>query len=89
MLYYFLRRLIYMVITLWAVSVVAFVVIQLPPGDYLTSYIMELEQDGTEVSKSEIASLRKQYGLDQPVYSQYFYWIYKIVRYGNFGRSFQ
>ena len=89
MLYYFLRRLIYMVITLWMVSVVAFVIIQLPPGDYLTSYIMQLEQEGTMAAEAEIASLRKQYGLDQPVYSQYFYWIYKIVRYGNFGRSFQ
>jgi len=89
MLYYFLRRLIYMVITVWAVSVVAFVIIQLPPGDYLTSYIMQLEEAGTEVSEAEIASLRKQYGLDQPIYLQYFYWIYNIVRYGDFGRSFQ
>ena len=89
MLYYFLRRLIYMVIIVWAVSVVAFVIIQLPPGDYLTSYIMQLEEAGTEVSEAEIASLRKQYGLDQPIYLQYFYWIYNIVRYGDFGRSFQ
>lgn len=78
-----------MVITLWAVSVVAFVVIQLPPGDYLTSYIMELEEAGTEVSEAEIASLRKQYGLGQPIYLRYFHWIYNIVRYGNFGRSFE
>ncbi len=89
MLYYFLRRLIYMVITIALVSVVAFTIIQLPPGDYLTSYLMELEEAGTEVSVSEIASLRKQYGLDKPIYIQYFYWIWKIVRYGNFGRSFQ
>ena len=89
MLYYFLRRLIYMFITLWAVSVVAFVIIQLPPGDYLTSYIMELEEAGNAVSEAEIASLRKQYGLGQPMYLQYFYWIYRIVRYGNFGRSFE
>ncbi|GAH41351.1 unnamed protein product [marine sediment metagenome] len=78
-----------MVITLWVVSVVVFVIIQLPPGDYLTSYIMELEEQGSRVSESEIASLRKQYGLDQPMYLQYFLWIYKIVRYGDFGRSFQ
>jgi len=89
MLYYFLRRLIYMVIIVWAVSVVAFVIIQLPPGDYLTSYIMQLEEAGTEVSEAEIASLRKQYGLDQPIYLQYFYWIYNIVCHGDFGRSFQ
>ena len=89
MLYYFLRRLIYMVIIVWAVSVVAFVIIQLPPGDYLTSYIMQLEEAGTEVSEAEIASLRKQYGLDQPIYLQYFYWVYNIVCHGDFGRSFQ
>jgi len=78
-----------MVIIVWAVSVVAFVIIQLPPGDYLTSYIMQLEEAGTEVSEAEIASLRKQYGLDQPIYLQYFYWIYNIVCHGDFGRSFQ
>ena len=89
MLYYFLRRLIYMFITLWMVSVVAFVIIQLPPGDWLTSYVMELEEVGTEVSEAQIASLRKQYGLGQPMYLQYFHWIHNIVRYGNFGRSFE
>ncbi len=88
MLYYLLRRLIYMVITLWAVSIVAFAIIQLPPGDWLTSYVMELEQTGARVSEAEIASLRKQYNLDQAMYMQYFYWIYKIIRYGDFGRSF-
>ena len=59
MLYYFLRRLIYMVITVAAVSVVAFIIIQLPPGDYLTSHIMQLEEEGTVVSESEIASLER------------------------------
>lgn len=88
MLYYFLRRLIYMAITVWVVSIVAFIIIQLPPGDYLSSYIVRLKQEGTEVSQSEIASLRKQYDLDQPIYLQYFSWTYNILRYGNFGRSF-
>jgi len=89
MLYYFLRRLIYMVITVAAVSVVAFTIIQLPPGDYLTSHIMQLEEEGTLISESEIASLKRQYGLDKPIYVRYFLWIWKIVRYGNFGKSFQ
>ncbi len=89
MLYYFLRRLIYMVITVAAVSVVAFVLIQLPPGNYVTSYIMELEGMGIPVPEAEIASLEKQFGLDKPIYIQYFRWIWKIVRYGDFGRSFE
>jgi len=89
MLYYFLHRLIYMVIVIALVSVVAFVLIQLPPGDYLTSYILQLQATGATVSESEIASLKKQYALDQPIYTQYFLWIWKIIRYGNFGKSFQ
>lgn len=89
MLYYFLRRLIYMFITIAAVSVVTFTIIQLPPGDYLTSYMMQLEATGIKVSVSEIASLRKQYGLDQPMHIQYFIWIWNIIRHGDFGRSFQ
>ena len=92
MLFYLLRRLIYMAIIIAAVSVVAFVIIQLPPGDYLSSYMLELMEGGaagSDVSESEMASLRKQYGLDQPIYTQYFLWIWNIVRYGRFGRSFQ
>jgi len=92
MLYYLLRRLIYMVIIIAMVSVVAFVIIQLPPGDYLSSYMLQLMEGGaagSAVSESEIASLRMQYGLDQPIYTQYFLWIWNIVRYGRFGRSFQ
>lgn len=88
MLYYLLRRLIYMAIIIAMVSVVAFVIIQLPPGDYLSSHILFLMEQGSDVSESEIASLRKQYGLDKPIYTQYFLWIWNIVRYGRFGRSF-
>ncbi len=91
MLYYLLRRLVYMVIVLIAVSVVAFVVIQLPPGDWLSSYIIRLKQQSQhfQVSEAEIVTLRKQFGLDQPVFIQYFKWIWNIVRHGNFGRSFE
>ena len=89
MLYYFLRRFLYMLITIAIVSIVAFILIQLPPGDYLTSYIMQLESQGSEVSESEIASLRRQYGLDRPLYTQYIMWVWNIVTRGDFGRSFQ
>lgn len=87
MLSYIARRLIFMVILLVVVSIVAFIVIQLPPGDYLTSYIVQLESEGTQVSQEEVEMLRRQYGLDKPWYAQYLRWIGKMLR-GDFGMSF-
>jgi len=87
MLSYVVRRLTYMIVTLSAISVIAFTIIQLPPGDYLTSYIAELEASGTPVSEAQIASLKKQYDLNLPAYLRYFKWIWKMFH-GNFGMSF-
>ena len=86
MLFYIGRRILYMIPTLLIIS---FILIQLPPGDYLTSYIAELQAAGEIVNEWEIASLRKQYGLGQPIYTQYFMWISRILLYGDFGFSFQ
>jgi len=77
-----------MFIVLLVMSVTAFIIIQLPPGDYLTSYIMQLKGQGEEVTKEQIASLKKQYGLDLPIYFQYFKWMQGMFH-GDFGRSFQ
>jgi len=88
MLSYILRRFLYMIVILLIISVIAFIIIQLPPGDYLTSYIIQLRTQGTNVSESEIASLRKQYGLGLPIYQQYFKWMWKMLH-GDFGKSFQ
>jgi len=88
MLYYVLRRVLYMIVIVSLISVIAFVIIQLPPGDFLTSYIIRLKTQGTDVSESEIASLRKQYGLGLPVYQQYFKWMWEMLH-GNLGKSFQ
>lgn len=85
---YILRRLVYMVIIMALVSVVAFLVIQLPPGDYLTATIVRLRQAGTDVSEEMIEAMVKQYGLDLPVYRQYLKWISGWVR-GDFGYSFE
>ena len=60
---YMLRRIGYMLITLLGISVIAFVIIQLPPGDYLTTYITQLASTGNVVDQSIIASLERQYGL--------------------------
>lgn len=88
MLYYILRRFLYMIVVLLVISVVAFVIIQLPPGDYLTSYMMQLQATGQITDEAQIASLKKLYGLDQPMYVQYFLWMGKMLH-GNFGKSFQ
>ncbi len=77
-----------MIIILLAVSVVSFIVIQLPPGDYLTYYMQRLKASGIEVGQAQIRSLEKQYGLDLPVYVQYFKWMGNMLH-GDFGRSFQ
>jgi peptide/nickel transport system permease protein len=87
MVRYLLRRLLYMIVILVLVSVVSFVVIQLPPGDYISSYVTQLTASGSEVSEQEIESLRQQYGLGLPWYEQYFKWILNMLK-GNFGRSF-
>ncbi len=87
MLFYMIRRLLYMFIVLFIVSIVAFIIIQLPPGDYITSYIRQLAESGQAVDEAQIASLRKQYDLDSPMYLQYFKWMWKMLH-GNFGMSF-
>jgi len=89
MLGFIIRRLLLFIPLLFIVSIVSFVIIQLPPGDFLTSYIMQLRATGTDVSQETIQSLVKLYGLDQPIYVQYVTWIKNIILRGDFGRSFQ
>ena len=88
MLGYILRRLLVAIGTVWAVSVISFVIIQLPPGDYVTSYIAQMAATGSIVSEQEAENLRRQYGLDQPMYVQYYKWMAQVVR-GNFGMSME
>ena len=85
---YLIRRVMYGLLTIFAVSVLSFVIIQLPPGDYVTSYIAALEAQGDEVNAEEAASLREYFGLGEPIYVQYGKWIGQILQ-GNFGMSFQ
>ncbi|GIV75749.1 MAG: peptide ABC transporter permease [Litorilinea sp.] len=88
MVAYLIRRVFYGLLTIFAVSVLSFLIIQLPPGDYVTSYIASLEAQGDEVSAEEAAALREYFGLGQPAYVQYGKWIWQILH-GNFGMSFQ
>jgi peptide/nickel transport system permease protein len=88
MLRYVVRRFAYMVVTLFAVSVISFVIIQLPPGDFVTSYVAQLAAMGELVDQSEVDALRARYGLGQPAYVQYAKWIGGVLR-GDLGRSLQ
>jgi len=77
-----------MVPTLLAISVMVFVIIQLPPGDYFTTYINELQSQGESVSAERIEFLREQYGFDKPLVEQYFFWLAGLLQ-GDFGYSFE
>jgi len=81
------RRIMTMIPMLFLVSVVVFLLIQLPPGDYVDTLVSQLRAQGTEVSASQIQNLKKRYGLGQPKYIQYFKWISGFPR-GDFGTSF-
>ncbi|MCB0123018.1 MAG: ABC transporter permease, partial [Caldilineaceae bacterium] len=71
-----------------AISLVMFVIIQLPPGDYLTTLVAAMASQGEDVDPAALAALKERYGLGQPVYVQYWKWISGIVLRGDFGRSF-
>lgn len=88
MLVYTLKRIVFMVPTLIAISIVTFIIIQLPPGDFVTSLAAQMSQQGDTIDASTLALLRKQYGLDEPIWVQYWIWISKIIFAGDFGRSF-
>lgn len=87
MLGYVLRRFVHMIITLFVISVISFIIIELPPGDFLTSYIAQLSASGTVLAQEQIEKLRRQYGLDLPVYARYFKWLWGVLH-GDFGYSF-
>lgn len=89
MLRFLIKRFISLIITLFAVSIVAFAIIQLPPGDFLTSYLTNLAADGETASLEVVERLREHYGLDQPIYIQYAKWMGNILTRGDFGQSFE
>jgi len=85
---FLIRRVLMAIVTLWAVTVLSFVIIQLPPGDYVTSYIAQMSLSGGIVTEAEVTALRLQYGLDQPIYVQYVKWMQQISH-GNFGMAME
>jgi peptide/nickel transport system permease protein len=89
MLRYVIKRLIYMIPTLFGMSIIAFLIIQLPPGDYLTSMLASMADSGVNVDEAQIARYREIYGFDDPVWLQYWKWMSGILFRGDFGYSFE
>lgn len=81
---FLIRRLLLMIPTMVVISIVSFIIIQLPPGDWLTSYAAHLRTIGGDASRELLEALRIRYGLDQPVWVRYFYWVSGFPR-GDFG----
>ena len=79
MLRYLVHRLLVMVPTLVAISMIVFVIIQLPPGDYLTTMMAELQSQGEAASAGKMEYLRTLYGLDRPMWQQYAYWAWGLL----------
>src|SRR5512136_350586 len=88
MLQYIIRRVFYLIPTIIAISMVSFVIIELPPGDYVTTMVAAMQRQGEQVDQAVLDSLKKQYGLDQPVYVRYLKWAWNSLH-GDFGLSFE
>jgi peptide/nickel transport system permease protein len=85
---FLVRRFIIMIWTLAGISVLVFIIIQLPPGDYLSTYIAEIQAMGERIADEKIQFLREQYGLDKPLWQQYFVWVAGLLH-GDLGYSFE
>jgi peptide/nickel transport system permease protein len=86
---YILRRILGIIPTLFVASFVTFAIIQLPPGDFATSYVANLSAQGDTVSQEALESLRESYGLNQPIPVQYVKWMTGILTRGDYGISFE
>jgi peptide/nickel transport system permease protein len=84
---FILQRALYALVTLALASVIVFIIIQLPPGDYADAYAWSKRESGLIVTEEEVEILRRRFGLDRPLYEQYWIWITNIVLHGDFGVS--
>jgi peptide/nickel transport system permease protein len=85
---YILRRLGYMAITMVVVTILGYIIIELPPGSYVEAEVLRLRQQGGNLAPDQIAALYRRYGLDKPVYERFLLWVKGFVK-GDFGQSFQ
>ena len=88
MINYIARRILIMIPTLLAISMIVFIIIELPPGDYLESYIAELQAQGENIDLQQIEYLREQYGFSDPPVLRYLNWVAGMLQ-GDFGYSFE
>src|SRR5262245_34058921 len=88
MLGYLARRLLLALFTCWAISVLAFVIIQLPPGDFVDAYISNLSASGSGISADQAEQLRGEYALDRPIYVQYWRWL-RLMLHGDLGMAME
>jgi peptide/nickel transport system permease protein len=88
MLAYILRRILFMIPTLIAVSIISFIIIEAPPGDYMDAYVDNLISQQQAVDPAEIAALRARYGLDASWSVRYIQWMEGILQ-GDLGRSLE
>lgn len=86
---YILKRIIYMIPTLFAISIVAFIIIGLPPGDYVDRLVANARYEGEIITEEEAEGLRELYGMNKPWYEQYASWVSDIILRGDFGTSFK
>ena len=85
---FFLRRFLYMILTVWVITIVSFALIQLPPGDFVSTLVSNMLAQGLDKVDPEIIDqMREQYGLNDSLPVQYFKWIRNIVTKGEFGYS--
>jgi peptide/nickel transport system permease protein len=87
MLAYLVHRILIMIPTLIAISIVIFTIINLPPGDYFSTYIAELQSSGEAADLAKINFLKAQYGFDKPIWEQYLFWAGGLLH-GDMGYSF-
>src|SRR5437764_1207468 len=87
MLSYLVHRILIMIPTLIAISVLIFTIINVPPGDYFSTYIAELQSSGEAADLAKIHFLQVQYGFDRPLWEQYLYWVAGLLH-GDMGYSF-
>src|SRR5512145_1924947 len=85
---YILQRLLLLPILLFLFSFTVFAIVQAPPGDFLTAYTANLASSGSSINAEQLDALRRDYGLDQPLYVQYLKWMANLLR-GNLGLSLE
>jgi len=84
---YIIRRILFAILTLIIISIISFVIIQLPPGDTTSIRLQVLQTSGIQVNQEQIDQIRADFGLNKPLYQQYFFWVGNMFR-GDFGESF-